>query len=284
MRQFKLACLLGISLILGSTASAAVPALVNFQGILRDSTGNPVPDGSYTVTFRIYTDSTAGSLLWDETQTVTTTNGLYNVLLGNLFPLDASVFIGFSPVFYLGTAVGSDPEMSPRTRLTSTPFALISIRSNYVGTIQGATGGSVSGDVAIGGNLSTTGNVGIGTTTPSELLDVRGNVKIGNAGQWFAAGGDENLRIIRGSVSDSGTIDAGSGFTVFRPNPGIYVISFTTPFSGVPTPVVSKSLAVGGPGTIATHSATATSFIVETRNDSQAFNDAPFYFIVAGPR
>ncbi|MCI0406341.1 MAG: hypothetical protein L0209_09810 [candidate division Zixibacteria bacterium] len=255
-----------------------MPALVNFQGILRDSAENPVPDGSYSVTFKIYTDSTGGSLLWDETRTITTTNGLYNVLLGDIFPLNVSTFIGFPPIFYLGIAIGSDPEMSPRTRLTSTPFALISSYADFVGTLQGATGGAISG------NLTVSGNIGIGTNTPLELLDVRGNIKMGNAGQWFAAGGDENLRIVRGSVSDSGTIDAGSGFTVSRPNPGIYVISFTTPFSGIPTPVVSKSSAVGGIGTITTHSANASSFVVETRNDSQAFSDAPFYFIVAGPR
>jgi hypothetical protein len=265
-------------LFLQSSAWAAVPALVNFQGVLCDSTGNPVPDSSYSVTFRIYSDSTGGSLLWDETLPITTTDGLYNVLLGNLFPLDASVFTGFPPIFYLGTTVGSDPEMSPRIRLTSTPFALISSRADYVGSLEGATGGTIIG------NLSVSGNVGIGTTTPSEMLDVRGNVKIGNMGQWFAAGGDENLRIIRGSVSDSATIDAGSDFTVSKPSTGIYVISFTTPFSGIPSPVVSKSPAVGGTGTITTSSATATSFIVETRNDSGAFSDAPFFFIVAGPR
>lgn len=284
MNRLQRAWLLGIFLMLASRAWGGVPALVNFQGILRDSVGNPVSDSSYTVNFKIYTDSTGGFLLWDEIRTVTTTNGLYNILLGHIIPLDASVFTGFPPVFYLGTAVGSDPEMSPRTRLTSTPFALISSRADYVGSLEGASGGTISGNVAVGGNLTASGSVGIGTAAPSELLDVRGNVKMGNLGQWFAAGGDENLRIIRGSITDAGTIDAGSGFTVSKPNSGIYVISFTTPFSGVPTPVVSKSLAVGGPGTIATHSATATSFIVETRNDSQAFNDAPFYFIVAGPR
>ena len=46
---------------------------------------------------------------------------------------------------------------------------------------------------------SFSGNVGINTDTPTAKLDVRGDVKLGSAGQFFAPSGEENLRILRGS-------------------------------------------------------------------------------------
>ncbi|HXF48884.1 MAG TPA: hypothetical protein VNL73_05605, partial [Verrucomicrobiae bacterium] len=45
-------------------AFGAVPQLINFQGILKDGGGNPVADGSYSVTFTIYDAATGGTTLW----------------------------------------------------------------------------------------------------------------------------------------------------------------------------------------------------------------------------
>ena len=45
-----------------SLAFADVPKQINFQGRLTDSEGKFVTDGDYSLTFRLYSDSTGGSL------------------------------------------------------------------------------------------------------------------------------------------------------------------------------------------------------------------------------
>jgi hypothetical protein len=82
------------------------------------------------------------------------------------------------------------------------------------------------------------GNVGIGTQSPAAKLDVRGDIRLGASGQFQAAAGTENLRLIRGDVDGNGTILLGSGFAVNRVADGIYDITFAS-FAGVPTVTVT---------------------------------------------
>jgi len=74
-------------------------------------------DGAYNVSFKIYDDPTAGSLLWNEEMDVNFTNGIATVILHG-------VNADFSDPLYLGYTVGNDSEHSPRTNLTSVPSAL----------------------------------------------------------------------------------------------------------------------------------------------------------------
>ena len=100
----------------------SVPTLINYQGtLLNQSTGDPVPDGQYSIVFSIHSNSTGGSHLWQETQSATVHDGLFSVMLGNVTPLAASLFDG-SPR-YLGIKVEADAEMTPRQLLASVPYA-----------------------------------------------------------------------------------------------------------------------------------------------------------------
>ncbi|MFH1373560.1 MAG: hypothetical protein ABII79_07190 [bacterium] len=108
--------------------NADVPKLMSYQGLATDAiTGNPVPDGNYRLDFCIY--DLPGTVKWGPEihPTVAVTNGLFSVTLGQGTPADpvtASVFS--DPERYLGITVGTwgvDPEISPRTRLTTVPYA-----------------------------------------------------------------------------------------------------------------------------------------------------------------
>ena len=74
---------------------AAPPNLINYQGSLTDTGGVPV-DGSFPMTFRIYDVATGGTPLYEESQSVTVTQGIYNVLLGSITPTIGT----FSPALF----------------------------------------------------------------------------------------------------------------------------------------------------------------------------------------
>ncbi len=132
MKRFTM--LLGLAvLFLAPAVLADVPKLINFQGILRDGSGNPVPDAVYVIRFRIYDDSTAGANLWEEFDDVQTTNGLFNVRLGDTTDLPNGLFEG-SVNRFVGVKVGGDPESAPRTRLISVPYAFHALKSDSAAT------------------------------------------------------------------------------------------------------------------------------------------------------
>ena len=58
--------------------------------------------------------------LWSETQSVIVTNGLFNVILGSINPIDVDDLGGTR---YLGITVGTDPEISPRSKLIPVPIS-----------------------------------------------------------------------------------------------------------------------------------------------------------------
>ena len=124
-KQLILLCL--IILCTASVWSAA-PTSINFQGLLTDSSGTPLGDGSYSVLFLIYDVPTGGSALWSESKSVDLVDGLFTTNLGSVTPLNASVFD--SSPRYLGVQVGANPELLPRTLLVSVPWSLQSSKAD----------------------------------------------------------------------------------------------------------------------------------------------------------
>jgi hypothetical protein len=63
-----------------------IPQTISYQGVLTDANGKAVPDGDYSLTFKLY-DVTGGVELWSETQSVEVKKGIFNVILGSVNPL-----------------------------------------------------------------------------------------------------------------------------------------------------------------------------------------------------
>ncbi len=101
----------------------ATPLTLNHQGLLTDNGGVPL-NGSFSLSFSLYAAPTGGVALWTEVQSVTATNGLYTATLGNTTPLSSALFSGAQPATHLGVTVGADPEISPRSALSSAPYSL----------------------------------------------------------------------------------------------------------------------------------------------------------------
>ncbi|MBI4548009.1 MAG: tail fiber domain-containing protein [Ignavibacteriae bacterium] len=138
--------------IIRSTA-ASLPKTMSYQGLLSTSMGTPVADGSYDLQFDLYDSSTVGSSQWTETHNgVDVQRGTFNVILGSISSLD----IDFNKRLYVevkalnGPAGPSYPlTFSPRTELTSAPYALAPWSANG------------------GGLYYNGGKIGLGTQTPS---------------------------------------------------------------------------------------------------------------------
>jgi len=128
----RLAVTLTITVLaLALLATADVPQMINYQGRLTDSTGVSVPDGNYSVTFRIYEDSVTTDSLWGEGRLLTVKDGLFSVILGSIVPFSEGLFSDSNR--WLGIQVGLDPEISPRTKLTSVAYAYHALRSDTAG-------------------------------------------------------------------------------------------------------------------------------------------------------
>ena len=103
-------------------ALAEVPHLINYQGILTEIDGTPIT-GTHDLTFTVYPDSGfAAPAYWTEEHLgVEVEEGLYNVILGSISTIPDTLFNDEER--WIGITVDSDPEMSPRMRLTAVPWA-----------------------------------------------------------------------------------------------------------------------------------------------------------------
>lgn len=129
-------------LLLGLIAVAAVadvPDAISYQGRLTDNAGDPVADGPYLVKFAIYDAAVAGTELWTSGfQNVTTTDGLFAYDLGSNVALPDDLFT--QPDRWLGITVDPDPELSPRTVLTSTGYAHHALRADTADVARSGAG------------------------------------------------------------------------------------------------------------------------------------------------
>ncbi|MCB0081746.1 MAG: hypothetical protein KDE47_12485, partial [Caldilineaceae bacterium] len=100
---------------------AQIPPTLNYQGTLRDAQGNLI-NGKRDITFKIYGAASGGSPLFtEEIKEGTVRDGLFNVVLGDGAALNSTIFAGGA--LYIGVAVGTDAEMTPRQRLHPVPWA-----------------------------------------------------------------------------------------------------------------------------------------------------------------
>ncbi len=97
--------------------AAAVNAIVPIQGRLTDAGGSPL-NGDHSIRARLYDADTGGTVLCEDTDTVTVEDGLFDMKMNWC---SASDIDGKS--LWLGIAVDGDPEMEPRQPIYPVPYA-----------------------------------------------------------------------------------------------------------------------------------------------------------------
>jgi len=107
-------------------AQGGAPFLISYQGKLTDpNTGQPKPDGDYSLNFKIYDAEANGNLVWSETQPASVSGGYFTVYLGSqnngTGTLGPATFGGSGR--WLEIQVGAE-TLSPRQRISAVPYAL----------------------------------------------------------------------------------------------------------------------------------------------------------------
>lgn len=129
------------------------------------------------------------------------------------------------------------------------------------------------------------GNVGVGTSTPASRLEVRGDIRLGPLGEYFAPAVSENVRVIRGRVGSTGVALTGTGYTATRTGTGVYVITFSPAFaqSGVPAVTATAEASTGAIFAII-NTPLYNNVRIRVVNGSGTAVDGDFDFVVAGIR
>lgn len=148
--------------LLAASASSVLgnPGWFSYQGRLINGSGTTLPDGTYTVRFRLYGSATGGTHVWEETKSVTLRKGVFASQLGLPANEGGNPFATglFSQRLWLGITVGNNAEMTPRQELGAAPFAL------------GVTAGAISSS-SLANNSVTTAKLADGSVTTAKLAD-----------------------------------------------------------------------------------------------------------------
>jgi hypothetical protein len=206
--------LITISCLICLLAGPALAGQKNFsyQGVLVDSMGVNVPDGTYSITFNIHEHPAGGTAVWTKTQSVDVASGRFNTIIGE----NDDIILPYDRDYFLGISVGGDPEMTPRIELTAVPWAMyahdvangsitplkiddgvvvrkvneltdsvtvagganVNVTTSNDSIIISSTAGGDADWTLNGNNMysSPSGNVGIGTSNPSAKLEVNGTL------------------------------------------------------------------------------------------------------------
>jgi len=140
--------IIAAGILLAAGSLLAIPGMINYQGVLIDD-GVPV-DGTRSVRFRIYDSADGGLYLWEETQSVSFLEGVFNVLLGSTDAIPPGVFDGSRR--WLSVSIDGGPEVVPRGEIVSVGNAFFSSASDTAAYAAGAGESETSGYATAAGD------------------------------------------------------------------------------------------------------------------------------------
>ncbi len=149
-----------LNLVTSTGVHAQIDRRLSVQGLLKKASGVAVNDGMYTITFKLYDQATGGIALWTDVDTVEVSSGIYSATLGRR-PANSLDALSFNQMYYLGVTVGST-ELTPRTPLTSAPYALSLVGTTNKFPSSGAIradSARVATNLVVGSDFPTTHSV-----------------------------------------------------------------------------------------------------------------------------
>ncbi len=149
---------------------AQIPQTLSYQGVLTNPNGEPYPNDTYMMTFRLYVTENGGDALWAETDPVETNRGLFHTILGN--QVNFEPIVKFDRRYWLGIQLENEQELTPRIPLTSVAYSFNATRADTanvaLNSIYNSAWMSNEDDTYL-----INGNIGIGTASPSRKLHIK---------------------------------------------------------------------------------------------------------------
>ncbi len=202
------------------------PRLLNYQGFMTDTLGNPIND-SFDILFRIYDASSAGNLLWSETQMeLPIIKGIFHVLLGNAAAIPDSVFTKGTDR-WLELRFNSQ-TLSPRTRIVSAPYAYTATYSDtsaYARLLQGKDTTALDGRYVNEGQVNSIFTQMVNDTAVTMVKIARAGASTNQVIKWTgtawqpgtdASGADNDWTYLVSDGADT-TLQMGGSWGLARP-------------------------------------------------------------------
>lgn len=247
--------LLLLTIVLFGTGNifAQSPRAINYQGVARDASGNPIVNQSIGLRYSIRSGSPGGTLEYQETQIATTSNlGLFNLKIGTGSPLSGT----FSAIDWATNSHFVEVELDPAggtnytslgtSELVSVPYALhaTTVENDQVDDADADPSNEIqtlsqSGSTITLSNGGGTANVNDGDADPSneiQTISTSGStLNLSNGGGSVSlndADADPTNELQSLSLSGNTISLSGSGGQVTIPNDGDWIASGNDMYSG----------------------------------------------------
>lgn len=180
------------SITLSNSLNAQMPRTFAYQGVLANSSGTLISDGTHNLKVIMYDNSIGGLSVFSETQSVLVVKGIFNMIIGSFNPIPVS--LKFDRAYFLAVSVDGGAEMTPRTVMTATPYAMHAATADQANSLAPGATGVVSSINSLSGGLTIQGG---GSTTVSQA----GNVITVSSAGGGGASGIQGIQNIDGSIT-----------------------------------------------------------------------------------
>jgi hypothetical protein len=161
------------------TEETNIPRLLSFQGVLIQPDGTVYSDGQYVISVKLFGTLTGGVPVYSDEISTAVIGGVFNLIIGEQVSLRD---VDFTQQLWLeiGLPGTAQQAFSPRTKLTSAPYAMAAHSSVVAGGLAPNAKGAVLSLNGASGNLNVSGSGGLVITRNGADINIDASSVVGN--------------------------------------------------------------------------------------------------------